>query len=191
MSLAKEMLSKASQLLANDHHEVDKVLGKLEISLQAEDVESVYASLDLLWARLAVHIRAEHLHLFPMVLVTLHESKNLDEQLPNADTAQASIAKLREDHDFFMHELANAVMQMREIRRAGESQAVRATLKVVARIVGEVKARLKEHNEAEEMQVYRWLPPVLNPADLAQLASQVSAELGNRPPRFTENVWRE
>ena len=174
------MLSKASQLLANDHHEVDQVLGKLDTALQAEDVETVYASLDLLWARLAVHIRAEHLHLFPMVLATSQDP----------DTAQAAIAKLREDHDFFMHELANAVKQMREIRNVGESQAVRATLKVVARIVGEVKQRLIEHNAAEEMQVYRWLPPVLNAADLEQLASQIGAELDNRPPRFTENMWR-
>ena len=181
-----EMLSKASRLLANDHREVDKVLRKLEIALEAEDVDSVYASLDLLWARLAVHIRAEHLHLFPAVLTASQKS----EQLPRADEAQTAIAKLREDHDFFMHELANAVTHMREIRSVSEAQVVRATLKVVARIVGEVKQRLTEHNEAEEMQVYRWLASMRDPAELAKLASRVSAELGNRPPRFTKNVWR-
>ena len=185
------MLSKVSRLLANDHHEVDKVLRKLEIALQAGDVESVYASLDLLWARLAVHIRAEHLHLFPRVLTASQESKTFDEQLPGADKAQTVIAELREDHDFFMHELANAVTRMREIRGVSEAETVRATLKVVARIVGQVKQRLTEHNEAEEMHVYRWVARMLNPAELAKLASQVSAELGNRPPRFRENVWRE
>ncbi|HJP91622.1 MAG TPA: crossover junction endodeoxyribonuclease RuvC [Pyrinomonadaceae bacterium] len=185
------MLSKASRLLANDHHEVEKILKKIEIALEAGNVESLYVGLDLFWARLAVHIRAEHLHLFPIVLTASQESETLDEQLPGADKAQTTIAKLRDDHDFFMHELANAVTQMREIRGVCELQAVRATLKVVARTVGQVKQRLTEHNKAEEMQVYRWLTPMLDPVELAKLASEISAELSKRPPRFTENVWTE
>lgn len=186
------MFSEPSRLLTEDHHGVDRVFQKLETSLEAEDVESVEFRLDLIWARLAVHIRAEHLHLFPIVLMVLPERESSDERLPSAVTAQTTIAQLHEDHDFFMHELANAVALVREIRKVRDDDTtVVPDLKEVTRIVGEVKQRLAEHNRTEESQVYRWLLLLLEPADLADLASRINAELDKRPPRFTDAAWTE
>jgi iron-sulfur cluster repair protein YtfE (RIC family) len=142
--------------------------------------------LDLFWARLAVHIRAEHLHLFPTVLTVLKGRESSDEEVPSAETAHTTIARLREDHDFFMHELANAVTLMREMRNLRDDKT---TLKRVARVVSEVKQRLSEHNKAEELEVYRWLKLLLNSDELAELASLINAELGKRPPRFTDAFW--
>ncbi|HKG46726.1 MAG TPA: hypothetical protein VKB02_08370 [Pyrinomonadaceae bacterium] len=183
------MLSEPSRRLAGDHHEVDGILIQLEAALEAGDVESVDVRLDLFWARLAVHIRAEHLHLFPVIIAALQQSETSDEGLPSVGTAQTAIARLREDHDFFMHELANAVALVREIRTQRDAQTVRASLNRVARIVSRVKERLAEHNQQEELQVYRWLTLLLEPAELAKLASLINAELGKQPPRFTGAVW--
>lgn len=180
------MLSEPSRLLAEDHHGVDRVLQQLETALEAEDVESVEARLDLFWARLAVHIRAEHLHLFPTILTELKQRESSDDDAPSAETAQTTIARLREDHNFFMHELANAVTLVREMQNL---RADKTTLKRVVQILGEVKRRLSEHNKAEELQVYRWLKLLLNSQEVAELASLINAELGKRPPRFTEAVW--
>jgi hypothetical protein len=58
-----------NNLLASDHDELDELLDKLFASFDASgSVEQIYQKLDLFWARLAVHIRAEHLHLFPLIL---------------------------------------------------------------------------------------------------------------------------
>src|SRR2546423_10245376 len=103
------MMSEPSRRLADDHHGIDRILNQLETALKAEDVEAVDIRLDLFWARLAVHIRAEHLHLFPTVLRALQERESADERLPSPGAAQKMIAHLRDDHDFFMHELASAV----------------------------------------------------------------------------------
>lgn len=178
------MLSEPGRLLAEDHQGVDRVLKQLETSLETEDVEGVAARLDLFWARLAVHIRAEHLHLFP----ALQERETFDDRLPSAETAQTTIAQLREDHDFFMHQLASAVALMRDIRKSHDDGK---TLKEVARIVSKVKHRLVEHNRAEESQVYSWLGALLEPSELATLSARINAELVKRPPRFTNTVWTE
>jgi hypothetical protein len=60
------MLSQASRRLADDHAALDEVLRQLQEPLDTADVAASHAQLDLFWARLAVHIRAEHLHLFPV-----------------------------------------------------------------------------------------------------------------------------
>jgi tRNA nucleotidyltransferase/poly(A) polymerase len=182
------MLSEPSRLLEEDHDGVDRVLQQLETALEAEDVESVEGRLDLFWARLAVHIRAEHLHLFPTLLKALQERKTSDEGTPSTETAQTTIARLREDHDFFMHDLANAVTMMREVRNLRDDKT---TLKRVAQIVGGVKQWLSEHNKAEELEVYRWVILLLNSDELTTLASLINVQLGNRPSRFTEAVWTE
>src|ERR1051325_4542920 len=92
----------ARQRLSDDHHIVDEVLKQLLTALDHKDVQTSYARLDLLWARLAVHIRAEHLHLFPAV--TKHSSE-----------AGAIVEDLRIGHDFFMRELARAIGILREM----------------------------------------------------------------------------
>ena len=89
-------VSSARRRLSDDHHAVSEVLEQLLTALDIGDVEMSHSKLDLLWARLAVHIRAEHLHLFPAVIARLPE-------------AQTIVEDLRTDHDFFMHELARAI----------------------------------------------------------------------------------
>jgi hemerythrin superfamily protein len=152
--------------LADDHHAVSEILKQLLTALDNKDVETSYARLDLLWARLAVHIRAEHLHLFPALASRRTE-------------AQAMIDRLRVDHDFFMRELARAI----GILRTG------AELTVVADIVREVEKRLATHNEIEENEIYRWSSTMLTEPEQLELLARINAELENRPPRFSEEAW--
>ena len=57
-----------SERLAHDHAELGKLLGEVKAALDNKDVARTNASLDLFWARLAIHIRAEHLHVFPALV---------------------------------------------------------------------------------------------------------------------------
>ncbi|HJY28885.1 MAG TPA: hemerythrin domain-containing protein [Pyrinomonadaceae bacterium] len=152
--------------LSDDHHAVSKILKQLLTALDNKDVETSYARLDLLWARLAVHIRAEHLHLFPALASRLTE-------------AQAMIDRLRVDHDFFMRELARAIGILRKD----------AELTVVADIVREVEKRLATHNEIEENEIYRWSSTMFTEPEQLELLARINAELENRPPRFSEEAW--
>jgi hemerythrin-like domain-containing protein len=169
------MLSHATQLLADDHTSVDAVLTLLRAALKKSDVEATHAALDLFWARLAVHIRAEHLHLFPTVLKRIAE--------PSLNEAETTVAELRSDHDFFMHELARAIAIAREL------SSTRHGLDNIREIVASVEERLRRHNAIEEQKIYRWAGEVLNEAEQAQLGSEIRKELTNRPQRFSETDW--
>jgi hemerythrin superfamily protein len=158
-------MSEARQILSDDHDAVDEVLKQLLTALQDRDVQTSYAKLDLLWARLAVHIRAEHLHLFPVIQEQVSE-------------AAPVIANLRADHEFFMRELAGAVNILRE-----------ATLTSVRDTVGEVEKRLASHNEIEEKEVYHWAGSVLTDSEQTALAARINEELEKRPPRFSVETW--
>src|SRR5437764_14237253 len=52
-------------LLEEDHASLGGLIEELCAALDGSDVARSFALLDLVWARLAVHIRAEHLCLFP------------------------------------------------------------------------------------------------------------------------------
>ena len=93
-------MSQVPERLLDDHHAVGEVLEQLLTALDNKDVDSTHSKLDLLWARLAVHIRAEHLHLFPAVTERL--AKSFKGVVPDLHEAQAIIENLRTDHDFFM-----------------------------------------------------------------------------------------
>jgi len=151
--------------LSHDHHAVGEVIEQLLTALENKDVETSYSRLDLLWARLAVHIRAEHLHLFPAVTDHLSE-------------APLIIKNLRADHDFFMHELARAIGILREDKLTG-----------VADIVRKVEERLATHNEIEENQIYRWSGTVLSESEQLELLARINSELENHPPRFSKQAW--
>ena len=157
------MLSKATQRLADDHVALDELLKQLHAALDRDDRRVAYAKLDLFWAKLAVHIRAEHLHLFPCVL----------------NGEDAVITQLREDHEFFMRQLASAI----ETIRTGEG------LHDVRNMILEIEQRLAQHNEVEESDVYQRATTVLNAADLESLSQRISSELEKRPPRFTAADW--
>ena len=157
------MLSKGTQRLADDHVALDELLKQLQIALDHGDVDTGYAKLDLFWAKLAVHIRAEHLHLFPRVL----------------NVEGAVIEQLRQDHDFFMRQLASAV---ETIRTGQELNTVRNTILAVEK-------RLAKHNQVEETNIYHLAATLLNSEELAQLSQRISAELEKRPSRFTAESW--
>ena len=174
-------MAQVSELLIDDHTAVDKVLKQVQTALHRGDLEVAHKEIDLFWARLAVHIRAEHLHLFPTVLAGL-ENDALDE-------AQTVVMQLRQDHDFFMHELALAVEIMRELLTFPQQVIVEERLNNVIRIVLEVERRLVKHNELEEDHMYRWAAIVLNSHEQANLAKLVTAELEKRPSRFNLSTW--
>ena len=164
----------AHRRLSDDHDAVGEVLKQLLAALDNNDVETSYSRLDLLWARLAVHIRAEHLHLFPAVTIRLPD-------------AEAIVEDLRIDHDFFMRELARAIGILRELRNAGASSE--AELRTVGETVREVEKRLAKHNAIEEDQIYRSLGIILTESALSELLARINAELENRPPRFSKEAW--
>jgi hemerythrin-like domain-containing protein len=159
--------------LSDDHHAVSEVLEQLLTALSNKDVETSYSLLDLLWARLAVHIRAEHLHLFPAVTNRLSE-------------AQAIVEDLRADHDFFMHELARAIGILRELTNTAGDEA---NLDAVCATVRTVEKRLATHNEIEENQIYRWASTILTQPEQLELLTQINTELENHPPRFSKEAW--
>ena len=160
------VMSQVRQRLSDDHDAVNEVLKQLLSALHNNDVPTSYSRLDLLWARLAVHIRAEHLHLFPTIASKL-------------TAAQPVIDRLRADHEFFMRELARALGLL---RLEGDVAIVRDTVR-------EIEKRLAIHNEIEENEIYRWSSTILTEPEQLDLLARVNVELENRPPRFSEEAW--
>lgn len=179
-------MAQVSEQLIDDHAALDKVLKQLQVALRTSDLEVAHTKLDLFWARLAVHIRAEHLHLFPTLLRSVEP---VHASAPTLDEVQAAISELRRDHDFFMHELARAVEITRQLLTAVERSILEEGVNNVQNIVLEVEKRLVEHNEIEENQLYRWATIILNPEEQATLANQITTELRKHPPRFTLSTW--
>jgi Hemerythrin HHE cation binding domain len=182
------MMSQAHQRLSDDHQAVDDVLKQVLTALHKKDVEASYSKLDLLWARLAVHIRAEHLHLFPAVIN--RSTRFIDHAgAPELNEAQSVVDKLRTDHDFFMRNFAQAVGILRELPRPLDSPEGEARLTSVLDVVLEVEKRLATHNELEENKIYRWASTILTEAEQIDLVTRINAELQNRPSRFTVEAW--
>ena len=182
-------MEQVSEQLINDHAALDKILKQLQTALRSSELEIAHTKLDLFWARLAVHIRAEHLHLFPTVFSSLEKAAVSHASAPSLEEAQTVVAQLREDHDFFMHELALAVEIMRELLTLPEQVIAPERLNNVEKIVLEVEERLVKHNELEETQIYRWTTILLNYEEQAKLASQITTQLRKHPPRFTLSTW--
>ena len=172
------MASSVHQQLSDDHRAVHEVLERLRDTLHSNDIDESYRQLDLLWARLAVHIRAEHLHLFPAVLNRLAEAPGVVEEL-------------RADHDFFMRELARAIGVLRELPRPITSPEDEARFSSVLEVVSEVEKRLENHNDIEENQIYRWAGNILTEPEQTDLATRINAELQNRPSRFSVEAWAD
>ena len=162
------MIENADHILSDDHRDVDLLLlGAIE-ELRDGTHRDAFDALDLFWARLAMHIRAEHLHLFPAVL-------NADDR----SEIPGTIEMLRRDHDYFMHELADAIKKMRSTSVENERAIMRAT----ADRLGAIKTRLVEHNTLEEEIVYP-IQASLPPEDAEQLRQSIETELKNLPLRF-------
>jgi hemerythrin superfamily protein len=181
-------LSQPSQQLTDDHASLDQLLKQLQAALQASDVETSHTRLDLFWARLAVHIRAEHLQLFPVVLDCMIHTSDAQTFLPALNEALSAVDDLREDHDFFMHELARAMAIIRTLSL--EDQAtIEREMNTVRSMMVELEKRLVAHNQLEEDKVYAWITTILNDQEQTELADRLRIELANRPPRFSPNEW--
>ena len=183
------MISETSQRLADDHSALDEVLREFRKALDTDDVAASRARLDLFWARLAVHIRAEHLHLFPAIINGLSNVTDGQTVAPTRNEGRLAVERLRADHDFFMHELAQATGILRDLVQATDRRAIDAGMRVVREAVLEIEKRLIIHNELEESQIYRWAETILSDQEQAELATRINAELANRPPRFSLSAW--
>lgn len=183
MSLPEEQ--NVEELLAADHRALDVLLRELIADFYVSDASATFSRLDLFWARLAMHIRAENLHLFPAILDAG------DDKFGGQDSVEAreALDKLRRDHDFFMHELAEAVNVMRAFMKSDTQMNAVEQLQPVREIVIRVAERLEAHNRLEEGLVYRLPETLLEPARQSELAAEVRRELENLPPRFNM-VWQ-
>jgi hypothetical protein len=176
--------------LADDHAEVDALFRDLWREFDRGDARGVFEKLDYLWARLAVHIRAEHLHLFPALLAASEQRRHdAAGDAPAPGEAQTAVERLREDHDFFMRGLAGAVNAARETA-AQDGPPDRERLLQIREVVSAVAERLVEHNRVEERQVYLWPDALLAATELDTLRARMRRELKNLPPRFTEATPR-
>ena len=183
------MLSEASQQLADDHAALDEVLSQLRNALDTGDVVVSHARLDLFWARLAVHIRAEHLHLFPAVINGLSDMTVEHAVAPTLNQGRLAIKGLRADHEFFMQELARAIGILRDLVKTTDRRAIDEAMGTARDAILDIEKRLVIHNELEESQIYRWAKTILNRQEQADLATLINAELANRPPRFSPEAW--
>lgn len=141
------------------------------------DAVLTFQKLDLFWARLAMHIRAEHLHLFPALLALG----------PVADKAPESLAEvlegLRDDHNYFMKELANSIKLLRSLTAAVPPDPS-ADLRSIHQTMTDLQLRLGAHNEIEENRIYALAGHVPEPADGPDLKALINKELSNLPQRF-------
>ena len=171
------------ELLAKDHKQLDKLLGAVLAALEGENSIEAFETLDLFWARLAMHIRAENLHLFPSVLnkVKGNVPDGHCEFLPSMEV-QKAVERLTADHNFFMRQLSRAIRILRETPIANDPVV---ELETVREIVGGVSERLTAHNELEEVIIYQMPKKLLPREEQIELATRIQRELENLPPRFT------
>jgi len=176
-----------AETLEHDHEELADLLKALKSGLHKHAAGHSFELLDLLWARLAVHIRAENLCLFPAILDAPREAFSNREGVPSVEEATAIIESLRADHNFFMDQLARAVKTYREILANDEDPQFRAAqLELIRQRVDAVSLRLESHNALEEDQVYKWPMLILDASGLEELNGALKRQLENLPDRFVQ-----
>jgi hypothetical protein len=175
--------------LADDHTELNTLLDKVFDALRCADVERTYKSLDFFRARLAMHIRAEHLHLFPAIIKAI-ETQAAENYSPAPSLTEAlnAINALQSDHNFFMRELLAMIKLLRELRENKTKANFSKEISDVREIIVSVKRRLEDHNETEETKVYGWADALLGQAECAALGERMQREITNLPPRFSIGV---
>lgn len=173
--------TKMNQLLTADHRELDVLLERLYSAIDGGIPREIFEKLDIFWARLAIHIRAEHLRLFPAILsaVKTQDQRNGSESL---ESVKSTLARLQKDHDFFVRELAAAMILAR--RSVVENNNTAETLTKIRNIVAEVHALLETHNEIEEAHVYFLAEDHIDSSEKEDLREMIRKELDNLPPRF-------
>lgn len=174
--------------LADDHSEMDALLEELFAALETVDVELIYRKLDFFRARLAMHIRAEHLHLFPSILGALETQAAENNNLPSLIKAQTAINNLQDDHNFFMRELLAAIKQLRNLRENNNVADFSKQIAGVREMIVSVRNRLEKHNDLEETEVYGWADALLSSTERAALSERMQKEITNLSPRFGKSV---
>ena len=177
------MKSPIESLLEDDHASLDQLLTELDAQLIKPNIVGAFDLLDLFWARLAMHIRAENLHLFPALANAPAHHFAGNAGLPKAEEAQEILLRLRSDHDFFMKELAHMIKAAREAR-ADQERGREAAAEFRKRLAV-IRQRLETHNRLEETQVYCWPALLFDDQKAAELCDGVKRELETLPPRFT------
>ena len=175
----------AAGVLADDHAEVGELMDELLAALDGRDKDRSFDLLDMLWARLAVHIRAEHLCLFPAILGAHGKPSSYSQaDAPPPEHVREVVERLRADHDFFMVELAKAVNALREFLAEGGGPPEDQFSEVRQRVLA-VSVRLEEHNRLEEEQVYLWPEALLSLEERVGMSARMRREIENLPPRFS------
>jgi hypothetical protein len=164
-------------LLEEDHESLAQLLTELDAELGKPNNPRAFELLDLFWARLAVHIRAENLHLFAALANTAPSHFTGKGGLPTAEEAHNTLVSLRSDHDFFMKELGQMVKVARVKVSPKEARVLRKQLAVI-------RKRLETHNRIEEKQVYLWPSLLFDGKTVIALNKHLRHELENLPPRF-------
>ena len=168
-------------LLVHDHSNLDELLEQVFDALGRSDRPRTFLTLDQFWARLAIHIRAEHLHLFPALLQKSRDSNSpggiadVESRLPD------NISTLRRDHDFFVKEIGKDV----NLLRADEKEKhENVDLGEIHKNLIIIAGRLEVHNTLEEIDVYPLAQALLSDEEIAELEVSMSKELAKLPPRF-------
>jgi iron-sulfur cluster repair protein YtfE (RIC family) len=167
-----------AKVLQQDHREIDELMAAVTESLDAGDYEGSRQTLDLFWARLAVHIRAEHLVLFPVVTEAI-ANEEVDEQFAALSDV---INGLRSDHDHFMYELAGVIKLMGSIDPADGGK--RRRMGKVRERLGTVREQLARHNRIEEETLYPLESLLSRGRDVVKVTERLKAQLENMPARF-------
>jgi len=170
-------------LLEDDHASLGRLLDELDTELTKPAVSRAFDLLDRFWGGLAVHIRAEHLHLFPAVTNVPTSWYTGNDGRPTSAEMRSLVERLRSDHDFFMKELALMIKTMREMVTSGSAPTAR--IDGLRRSLAVLRKRLEDHNHLEEQQVYRWPALVFDDVTMAELRDGLRQELQNLPGRFS------
>lgn len=173
-------------ILTNDHVELGALLLELLNSLDEANADEAYARLDTLWARLAVHIRAENVQVFPDILRTLDAQRAAGRQdVEQSAMLRASIERLRSDHDVFMSELKDAVKAVRKVIDDRDGKQASVVLRSLLHRLGTLERAFENHNR-EEDSVYPMAASVLDSAEMDDLMNRVRRELAALPPRLRD-----
>ena len=179
------MKNPVESLLGDDHESLAELITELDSELKKANAARAFELLDLFWARLAVHIRAENLHLFPAIATAAPSLFTGKGSLSTSEEAHNILLQLRSDHDFFMKELAEMMKAARVL--AGREEVPRKEIKKLRQRMTDIRKRLETHNLLEEGLVYTWPSLLFDQKSVAALGDRLRHELENLPPRFTNS----